>query len=347
MKLNKQLVILLNLLIFTFSVHVAGEDYSAEGERRAKSAGQSLIGTAAPQTSMVTIDGATIDLSKVYGTKPVYIKFWATWCVPCRQQMQGFEEIYQKYGESVQVIAVNIGIGDNVKSVTAFRNKMKLTMPVVIDDGSLARAFKLRVTPQHLLVDRNGNFSYFGHKDDDAFHQALKNVVQVNNTQSVRSPSVEHSDSGYKVGDTIASLSFTTIDNKHLTLPFNSPRDHRTGLVFFGPWCEWYLEETKPEVSKACTEVRQLIERQSQTSTIQWLTISTNLWASIADLKDYRQNYQTTRPIIFDHDGELFKLFNVNQLPTVLLIDANGEITSKASIQDANFNAVLKSITQS
>lgn len=121
--LKTPLIALLCLFTLAQVAHGADDDYSAEGERRAKAAGESLVGTPAPQMKMTTIDGKAIDLADLYGKKPVYIKFWATWCVPCSEQMPSFEDIYKKYGDKVQVIAVNTGISDNIKSVTEFSKK--------------------------------------------------------------------------------------------------------------------------------------------------------------------------------------------------------------------------------
>jgi peroxiredoxin len=335
------------LCLFAFSQHLqAEEDYSAEGERRAKSAGESLVGSPAPQMNIVTIDGNNIDLAQVYGKKPVYIKFWATWCVPCREQMPSFEDIYKKYGDKVQVIAVNTGISDNLRSVNAFRQKMGLTMPITIDDGKLARAFNLRVTPQHLLIDKKGQFAYFGHKDDKEFHQALDKVVAEKTTDKpINNPMLIVKDSGYKMGDSVADLSFSTIDNKSVNFNFNTPISKAVGVVFFGPWCEWYLEQTEPKTSKACTQVRELLEQKSKARDIVWVTISTNLWSSVAELQDYRKSYQTTLPIVFDEKGELFKLFGVNQVPTIILIDETGKVSLKSSIQDEDFNQSLRTIS--
>lgn len=336
------------LCLFSLAQYAhAEDDYSADGERRAKSAGESLVGTPAPQMKITTIDGKTIDLAQVYGKQPVYIKFWATWCVPCREQMPGFEEIYKKYGDKVQVIAVNTGISDNLASVTAFRKKMGLTMPITIDDGKLARAFHLRVTPQHLLIDKNGKFAYFGHMDDKEFHQALDKVVaEKSNGKPLNNPTFVPKDSGYKVGDTVPNLAFSTIDDKAVDFKFNAPNSKKVGVVFFGPWCEWYLEDTEPKTSKACTQVRELLEKKSKASSIEWVTVSTNLWSSIADLQDYRKSYGTTLPIVFDNDGELFKQFGVNQVPTITLIEPNGKVSLKSSIQDDDFQATLETISK-
>ncbi|MGR2770093.1 redoxin domain-containing protein [Photobacterium ganghwense] len=325
--------------------HAEEMDYSADGERRAKSAGELLVGKPAPDMKITTIDGTVIDLSEVYGKKPVYIKFWATWCIPCREQMPGFEAIYQQYHDQIEVISVNTGINDSVKSVKPFMAKMGLTMPTVIDDGTLARAFQLRVTPQHVLIDKQGLFSYFGHVDDEDFHHQLERAIKQPSVDKVTyASSSAPTTRAYQVGDTLQGLDFTTINDKSIEVKFGHKNSDKVGLVFFGPWCEWYLEETAPESSKACTKVRELLEVKSQSEDMNWVSISTNVWSSVAELHEYKKSYGTSLPIVFDGNGKLFEKFDVNQIPTIILIDKNGRIESKVSVQDSEFEIVLASL---
>ena len=83
----------------------SAEAKETSGEERAEMAGQSLVGSFAPKVVLKTIDGQVIDLGKLYGNKAVYLKFWATWCVPCREQMPHFEHIYETAGPDLAVIA--------------------------------------------------------------------------------------------------------------------------------------------------------------------------------------------------------------------------------------------------
>ncbi|MDG9669531.1 redoxin domain-containing protein [Hahella sp. CR1] len=339
-------LIALYLSVFSQAGYAEDADYAAEGERRAKVAGESLLGAPAPTFKIKDIDGGTIDLAQIYGDKPVYLKFWATWCGPCREQMQGFEEIYKKYGDKIQVVAINTGISDTLESVTEFRKKVGLTMPITIDNGELARAFQLRVTPQHVLIDKKGEFAYFGHKDDQTLHQALDSVVAEKPAEKpLNNPDLALNDEGYKKGDTAQDVSFSTIDEQALNFRFNTSNSKKVAVVFFAPWCEWYLEETEPKTSKACTQVRELLESKSKSTDVQWVTVSSNLWTSAADLKDYRKSYAAIPPIVFDDDGELFKQFGVNQIPTITVIEPNGVISLKSSIQDEDFDITLQTIS--
>src|SRR5438445_5843653 len=52
-----------------------------------------LVGKPAPALTLKSIDGKSIDLSDHYGKRPVYLKLWATYCIPCRVQMPGLKKI--------------------------------------------------------------------------------------------------------------------------------------------------------------------------------------------------------------------------------------------------------------
>src|SRR4051812_5451076 len=102
-----------------------------------------LIGLPGPSTTLRSIDGGTIDVVKNYGRKPIYLKLWATYCIPCRAQMPEFERIYEAYGDRMQIVAINAGVGDDPAKVRAFVANAKLRMPVAVDDGTLGAWLKM------------------------------------------------------------------------------------------------------------------------------------------------------------------------------------------------------------
>jgi len=143
------------------------------GQQRAQSAGRAILGTPAPRVMLKTIDGDAIDLGDLYGKKAVYLKFWATWCVPCREQMPHFEHVYETAGPDMAVIAIDVGFNDTVDAIRAYRKKLGITMPIVFDDGSLGSAFHLRVTPTHVVIGRDGRIQFVGHLADKDLDAAL------------------------------------------------------------------------------------------------------------------------------------------------------------------------------
>jgi thiol-disulfide isomerase/thioredoxin len=157
--------------LFGATVSKAAEELTGQG--RAEAVGQQLIGMQAPPLVLKTIDGQQIDLGKLYGKQAVYLKFWATWCVPCREQMPHFEHVYQTRGSDLSVIAIDSGFNDSLEEVRGSREKLHINMPIVVDDGRLGEIFHLRVTPQHIIIGRDGRVQFVGHLADDRLDAAL------------------------------------------------------------------------------------------------------------------------------------------------------------------------------
>lgn len=322
---------------------VHAQDSIDEGERRAQHAGASLIGNPAPAAVLETIDGERIDLSQLYGKKPVYLKFWATWCVPCRQQMPGFEEVQQTLGDDIQIIAVNTGFSDDIESVRAYREELGLSMPIVVDDGSLAAALNLRVTPQHVLIGRDGRIAHVGHLDDPQLHAALNRIKAVGET-TVAAAANDVADKArrFNAGDQVEGLQLTTLDGATVSLDQTNGKPR--ALVFFAPWCEPYLAESRPQTSQACQRVRQDVDKLAAQSGVDWLGISSGLWTSKEDLQDYKTSTDTRLPLALDEDDALFRAFGVRDIPSVVLLDAQGRVARVLAPQDARLAEALNAI---
>ncbi|MCW1938822.1 TlpA disulfide reductase family protein [uncultured Pseudomonas sp.] len=337
----KWLISLALLAIASQGVHA--QDSIDEGERRAQHAGASLIGKPAPAAVLETIDGERIDLSQLYGKKPVYLKFWATWCVPCRQQMPGFEEVQQTLGDDIQIIAVNTGFSDDIESVRAYREELGLSMPIVVDDGSLAAALNLRVTPQHVLIGRDGRIAHIGHLDDPQLHAALNRIKAVGDT-TVAAPAPDTADKArrFGIGDQVEGVQLTTLDGTAVSLGQASGKPR--ALVFFAPWCEPYLAESRPQTSQACQRVRQDVDKLAAQSGVDWLGISSGLWTSKEDLQDYKTSTDTRLPLALDEDDGLFRAFGVRDIPSVVLLDAQGRVAQVLAPQDTQLAEALNAI---
>jgi peroxiredoxin len=317
------------------------------GQQMAESAGHSLIGKAAPRIVLTTIDGDTIDLSHLYGRQAVYLKFWATWCVPCREQMPHFERTYETAGPDLAVIAVNTGFNDPIADVRDYRRKMGLTMPIVVDDGRLAAALHLRVTPQHIVIGRDGRIQYVGHLADARLDAALR-VARTSGTPAGTGDNAPAAAAAaapgivrLAVGSQLPSESAKTIDGRRFHfLDAQDPR--HTVLVFLSPWCESYLETTRPAVSTNCRRMREEVTAVAGEGNARWLGVASGLWATPPDLREYRLKYHVNIPLALDASGALFRAFNVNEVPVVLVADGSGRIVRRIEAADLATPSALK-----
>jgi peroxiredoxin len=311
----------------TFGFSPARADTS--GQQLAVDAGRSLIGTPAPPVVLTTIDGERIDLGSLYGRKAVYLKFWATWCVPCRQQMPHFERTYERAGQELAVIAVNAGFDDSLAEVKTYRQTLGLKMPIVIDDGQLADELHLRVTPQHIVIGRDGRIAYIGHLVDDRLEEALKLAVKAPPAKLDQSARTSKASVGIAANAPMPDTLIKTIDGKQLTLRDPAGKQ-MTALVFLSPWCESYLQSSRPERARACKRAREQTELLAAHSGMRWVGIASGLWATTQDLESYQKDNQVTIPLTLDDTGALFRQFAVRDVPTLIVLDPKGHVVRRA-----------------
>lgn len=335
----KQLAIALLGSALAGAVRAQPVDASPQGQ--AVAAGSRLIGSPAPRLKLTTIDGESIDLGALYGKKAVYLKFWATWCIPCRRQMPHFESTYQNAGADLAVVAIDVGMNDPIENVRRFRDEYGIHMPIVIDDGRLAAALNLQITPQHVVIGRDGRIRYVGHLANEALDAALVEA------RSVVAPAIRRGEGTvqrierHRVGDRLPNLVAKTIDGEAFTLRSSNER-RPTVLVFFSPWCESYLAGSRPEVGARCGQVREQVDALARARTdVRWLGVASGLWAVEGELVDYRAEYGTPIPLMLDESGEWFRAFDVMDVPTVLVADADGRITRRVDGYDAEWPAAL------
>jgi thiol-disulfide isomerase/thioredoxin len=317
------------------------------GQERAQAAGRAIVGAPAPRLVLKTIDGQTIDLGSLYGKKAVYLKFWATWCVPCRQQMPHFQHAYETAGPDMAVIAINVGFNDSIDAVQTYRKKLGITMPIVFDDGSLGAAFHLRVTPTHIVIGRDGRIQYVGHLADQALDTALI-AARAPGAAGPRATALASNESpAIRVGDPLPERTLRTLDGQRFALRRRDAQKQLTALVFLSPWCESYLATTRPEVSANCRNMRTQVSALATDPRIRWLGIASGLWANSEDLKQYKKKYEVTIPLTLDASGETFRSFRVNDVPTVLIADADGRIVRRIDGNAAQDATALRTVVNS
>ena len=109
----------------------------------------------APALSLPGVDGRPLRLQDLKG-KVVVLNFWATWCVPCRQEMPAMERLYRDHRQrGLAVVAVNFN--ESKGEVERFLNELHLSFLVALDsDGAMARSFTVRGLPVTYLLSRDG-----------------------------------------------------------------------------------------------------------------------------------------------------------------------------------------------
>lgn len=108
----------------------------------------------APEFTLPTAAG-TIALHDYRG-KVVYVDFWASWCVPCRQSFPWMNTMAEKYRKDGLVV-VAINLDKDREQAQRFLDQYTASFPVAFDPaGRAAEAFKVQAMPSSFLVSRTG-----------------------------------------------------------------------------------------------------------------------------------------------------------------------------------------------
>lgn len=113
----------------------------------------------APEFTVYDANGKACKLSDFRG-KPAVINFWASWCGPCKSEMPEFQAAYEKYGDRISFLMVNMtdGMQETRASAEAFLAQSGYTFPVYFDeDISAATNYDVWSIPATYLLDAEGH----------------------------------------------------------------------------------------------------------------------------------------------------------------------------------------------
>jgi thiol-disulfide isomerase/thioredoxin len=260
---------------------------------------------------MTLTTGEVVTLEQYQGKKPVYLKFWATWCKPCIEQMPHFEQINQLHGDDLAVIAINLGINDNLAAVQKVQQEFNLSMPMVIDtQGDLAQAFRLLGTPYHLLFDKQMNLVHLGHKADSVLDNKIALI------------------SATKELDLLADTAIAETE-KPLDLGLDDSKTH--AFLFTATWCDWYFKDSRPTASQQCISAQNSVNNLSeQFDEFAWQGIISRLWTGPSELANYTKKYQVKHPTAIDVSNSMFHQYGIKEFPSLVVVK-NGVVILKTS----------------
>jgi len=129
------------------------------------------------------MDGKSINTAELGFKGPVVFSFWATWCSPCKRELNTIHDLYSDWQEETGVNLVAVSIDDE---------KTKNQVPVYVDgkawdylvlmdvNGDFKRAMGVNNVPHTFLVDTNGNIVYshnnYAPGDEDKLYEEIKKL---------------------------------------------------------------------------------------------------------------------------------------------------------------------------
>lgn len=112
---------------------------------------------ALPELRFTDGEGRSLSLQDLRG-KPILLNIWATWCIPCREEMPALDRLQAELGAS-QLLVLPLSIDrQGLPVVKKFYEELGLTSLGIYIDQSRKAASELNVVgvPTTLLIDRDG-----------------------------------------------------------------------------------------------------------------------------------------------------------------------------------------------
>ncbi len=116
---------------------------------------ETRVGKPAPEISLQTFDGSEFLLSEHLGS-PIVLNFWASWCLPCRDEAPALRELWQEWhGEGLVVVGVNSQ--DGFDDASAFIREFDVPYVNVMDtDGHASIDYGVVGLPVTLFIGKDG-----------------------------------------------------------------------------------------------------------------------------------------------------------------------------------------------
>jgi cytochrome c biogenesis protein CcmG/thiol:disulfide interchange protein DsbE len=139
-----------------------------------------------PNINLKDVNGVTKNLSKFSNNgNPIIISFWATWCKPCKAELNTIAEEYDDWVDEtgVKLIAVSIDDARSSTRVEPYINAQGWEYLVLLDpNGDLKRAMNVNNVPHTFLVDGNGKIVWdhnnYSPGDEEELYEELVKIAK-------------------------------------------------------------------------------------------------------------------------------------------------------------------------
>lgn len=121
-------------------------------------------GSPFPSVTIKTLDGKNVNIQDYTNNgKITVVSFWASWCTPCKRELDAINEVYSEWSDKygIQLLAITIDDARGLSKVPAMVKSKGWEFTVLADSKQeLQRALNFQTIPQTFLINKNGEIVY-------------------------------------------------------------------------------------------------------------------------------------------------------------------------------------------
>lgn len=134
-----------------------------------------------PSVQLKDLEGNTVDTQSLFnGGNPILICFWATWCSPCKRELNTYADYYAEWQEEtgVKIIAVSVDDQRTVAQVNPYVSSVSWEYDILLDTNrQFQQALGVVNVPHTFLIDGKGNIVWqhnnYQPGDEEELHKEL------------------------------------------------------------------------------------------------------------------------------------------------------------------------------
>jgi len=139
-----------------------------------------------PSAKVKDLQGKMVDTGDISNNgKPMIISFWATWCGPCKKELNAISDVFDDWSEEtgVKLLAFSIDDARSSARVMPYVNAQAWDFDVYLDyNQDFKRAMNVNNVPHTFLVDGKGNVVWqhnnYSPGDEEELHEELLKLTK-------------------------------------------------------------------------------------------------------------------------------------------------------------------------